>query len=95
MIIFIFVVLSPLHGINDHLAQAAFAFALGTHLLVFLEGEMDDAAVMGAHRTRCQGATGFFDFFAQLLSQFHQTRFPLGTIIFRIKDHGDVFPISR
>ena len=59
--------------------------------MVLLERQVNDPAIMCAHRAGCERPVGFLDLVAQLARQFSQAQLTFGTIVFRVNDYGNIF----
>ena len=80
-----------LHRVNYNAPEVPLALTLGPDVVVLLERQVNDPAIVCAHRSCRQRPVGFLDLVAQLARQFSQAQLAFGTIVFRVNYDGNIF----
>ena len=78
--------------VNYNAPEVPVALTLGPDFVVLLERQVNDPAIMCAHRAGRERTVGFLHLVAQLARQFSQAQFTFGTIVLCVNYDGNIFP---
>ena len=79
------------YRVNYNAPEVPLTLTLGPDFVVLLERQVNDPAIMCAHRAGRERPVGFLDLVAQLARQLSQAQLTFGTIVFCVNYDGNIF----